>query len=137
MKAKSATVTTELSEFAKKSSLGEQWPLPSAEEWKDMSLDEVNTLVQRMCASYQEGAAILNQRVYDESRESGHYKCIICGKKKPQVVQNHPNYVWKDDRQDPVTRIYTSRYICSSECYFRGSNSGKLTNRGERGDVHK
>lgn len=106
------------------------WRIPSHEGWEEMSLDSANDLVQRLIVCYQEGAKVISQRVYNEQRESGSYKCMVCGKKKPMAVDNRPNYVWRDDRQDPISKLWTPRIICTQECYFRGSNSGKLTNRG-------
>jgi len=125
----------ELEKFAKE--IAKDWPLPTREEWNDMSLDDVHALIQRIQESYQEGAKILNQRVYDHQREEGKYTCMVCKKKKPMVIDNHPNYVWRRDDQHPQTRVLTSSFICSSDCFHRGSNSGRLTNAKVAGDVHK
>ena len=114
-----------------------EWILPTREEWQTMPAEECHQLIQRLRACYEEGAQVLNQRNYDEARESGNYVCMVCRKKKAMTIDNHPNYVWKDDRQDPITKVYTSRIICSSECYFRGANSGKMTNAGIAADVKK
>lgn len=114
-----------LAEFAE--AVAKDWPLPSRSEWEAMSLDDCHHLIQRIQAAYQEGASILNQRVYAKQREEGTYICMVCRQKKPISIDNHPNYAWRDDRQDPQTRLYTTKYICSSNCYFRGSNSGQLT----------
>lgn len=125
----------ELAKFAKE--IAKDWPLPSREEWNDMSLDDCHALIQRIQASYQEGATILNQRVYTAQRESGTFVCLVCRKKKPQAIDNHPNYVWRRDDRHPQTGVLTSNFICSSECFHRGSNSGKLTNAKVAADVHK
>jgi len=111
----------------------EPWPVPGRQEWNAMSLDLAHALIQKYQAAYREGADIFNQRVYEAQREGGHYTCMVCRKKKAIVIDNHPNYVWKDDRQDPQTRIYSTRYICSQECYFRGSQTGRLTTAGIAG----
>lgn len=113
------------------------WPLPAREDWESMPVEVAHALIQKVQASYQEGATILNQRVYDEARQSGKYKCMVCQKVKPIVLDNHPNFVWEDHRKDPMTGVLVSRRICSSECYFRGSNQGKLTNAGTPGNVFK
>jgi hypothetical protein len=109
---------------------GKPWFLPTHAEWQEMELETVHALVQKIQACYQEGAAVLNQRKSDQSRAEGTYVCVVCRKKKPQVIDNHPNYVWRDDRPDPQTRIYVTRMICSQECFFRGSNAGSLTSAG-------
>lgn len=106
------------------------WFLPTHAEWQTMDLEAVHALVQKIQACYQEGAQVLNQRKSDQSRADGTYVCVVCHKKKPQVIDNHPNYVWRDDRPDPKTRIYVTRMICSQNCYFRGSNAGSLTAAG-------
>lgn len=106
------------------------WFLPTHAEWQAMDLESVHALVQKIQACYQEGAQVLNQRKSDQSRADGTYVCVVCHKKKPQVIDNHPNYVWRDDRPDPKTRIYVTRMICSQNCYFRGSNAGSLTAAG-------
>lgn len=113
------------------------WPLPTREEWNEMSLDDAHQLIQRLRASYEEGAGIVNQRIYTATRTDNKYTCMVCGKKKPMSIDERPNYVWRDDRQDPITKLYKSRIICSSECWHRGSNSGRLTNAGTPGDVRK
>lgn len=115
----------------------DRFPVPTRQDWETMSLDDAHALVQKLIAAYQEGANIFNQRSSNAARESGMYRCMVCNKKKPQTVDNHPNYVWREDRPDPITRIYESKYICSSECYFRGANSGALTNAKVPGNVHK
>lgn len=106
------------------------WFLPTHAEWQAMDIEAVHALVQKIQACYQEGAQVLNQRKSDQSRADGTYVCVVCHKKKPQVIDNHPNYVWRDDRPDPKTRIYVTRMICSQNCYFRGSNAGSLTAAG-------
>lgn len=127
--------SSEVEKFAK--AAAPSWPLPTREEWQAMSLDDAHALIQQLHASYREGADIVNQKVYDAARESNVYVCMVCRKKKPVSVDNHPNYVWKRDDRDPVTGLYTSTYICSSECFHRGSNDGRLTNAKVRGDVLK
>lgn len=124
-----------IAEFAKKD--GEGWTLPTRTEWMSMSVDEAHALVQKLQAAYKEGAETINQRIYDEQRSTNTYRCMVCGKKKSQTVDNHPNYVWRDDRKDPNTGLYTSRFICSQECHFRGSNRGNLTQAGVPASVHK
>lgn len=129
-----------LAEFASASTTTE-WSIPTKADWDTMSIDSANTLVQKLMAAYQEGAGIVNQRVYNAARESGVFRCLICGKKKPITVGEgsnaRPGYVWRDDRPDPQSGIYTMRAICSQDCHFRGSNSGKLTNAGTPANVHK
>jgi hypothetical protein len=124
-----------LAEFA--DTVSTPWPLPTLEEWDAMSLDDTHALIQRLQASYKEGATSLNQRVYAAQAKDNSYICIVCRKKKPISVDNHPNYIWRDDRKDPNTGVYTTRYICSSECHFRGANSGTLTNAKVAGNIHK
>lgn len=115
-------------EFVK--SLNQQFRLPDHALWEAMSLDDCHALIQKLRACYEEGATVLNQRVYDAQRKENKYRCMVCGRLKPMSIQDRPNYVWRDDRQDPLTHVWTPRIICSSECYHRGSNSGRLTNRG-------
>lgn len=125
-----------LKKFAEETAKG-KWRTPTRDEWNTMSLDDAHALIQKLRACYEEGAGILNQRIYDAARKENKYTCMVCGKKKPMAIDDHPNYVWRDDRQDPQTKLYTSRIICSSECYFRGANSGKMTNRGVPADERK
>lgn len=129
----------ELASFstAASASVADRWPLPNREDWGGLSLDDAHLLIQRLMASYQEGAAILNQRIYDNSRVNNTYKCLVCGETKPQTVDNHPNYVWRDDRRDPRSGLYNTKFICSSRCYHGASNSGALTERKVASTVEK
>lgn len=124
-----------LKEFAQKGAA--RWMSPTRDEWNVMDLDEAHSLLQQLQAAYKQGAEIMNQRIYDEQRKTNTYVCMVCRKKKPQSIDNHPNYVWRDDRKDPNTGLYTSRFICSQECHFRGSNRGDLTQAGVPAGVHK
>ena len=135
------TPKSTLTEFAEESVLEKDWIIPDHKDWQEMTLDSAHALVQQLMAAYKEGAGVINQRIYDTARESGTYKCMVCGKKRPLTVGEgnnaRPGWVWRDDRPDPQSGIYTMRAICSQECHFRGTNSGKMTNAGVPGNVHK
>src|ERR1700674_2184202 len=134
-KAATAEPKSELAQFASK--VKDPWPLPLRQDWEEMSLDDAHVLIQKLHASYTEGAGIFNQRTSNQARADGFYKCMVCGKRKADTIDNHPNYVWREDRKDQQTGIYTTQKICTTQCYFRGANSGQMTKAGMASNVHK
>lgn len=107
----------------------DKWAMPTTQDWEAMSVEEAHQLIQKYLACYQEGARIVNQKNYDRTRNQS-YVCIACGQKKSMTTPNgQPNYVWRDDRKDPQTGLYVSRFICTQMCWMRGQSEGKLTSK--------
>jgi len=107
--------------------------LPQRSDWDSLPLDSARSLVAAVQESYLEGSRIINQRHYDAERQSNTYVCIVCRKRKPMTLAsnpNQPNWVHRQDVQDPQTKLWTARIVCSSECFFRASNTGQFTRAG-------
>jgi hypothetical protein len=92
----------------------------SNDEWRDapyaVALQRLTDLTQ----DRERGASLVQQK-RDSERIPATYNCIVC--KKP--VQDG-RWIWKNDRRDEVTQLYTSDVLCSQICHERFSNNAKF-----------
>ena len=104
-------------------------PLPTAPstfakwsdtEWLSSPYDQA---LQRLTDLYQDrerGAVLVTQRQASE-RIAPTYKCLVCHK----PVQDG-RWIWKNDRRDHITGMFTSDVMCSQKCYERFANNQKF-----------
>jgi hypothetical protein len=89
-------------------------------EWRD---SPYNTALQRLrdlTADRERGATLVQQRQTEE-HIGNIYRCIVCKKLVPDG-----RWIWKNDRRDPLTQMWTSDVLCSQLCHERFSNNAKF-----------
>ncbi len=90
------------------------------EEWRTAPLA---TAIQRLVdlnTDRERGATLVQQRQND-THVGNVYHCIVCKKLVPDG-----RWIWKNDRRDPITNMWTSDVLCSQLCHERFSVNVKF-----------
>jgi hypothetical protein len=87
------------------------------DEWRSCPFETAMQRLRDLTADRERGAVLVTQR-QSEEHIGNVYHCIVC--KKP--VQDG-RWIWKNDRRDPITNLYTSDVLCSQLCHERFSNN--------------
>jgi hypothetical protein len=91
----------------------------SDEEWLTAPLGVALQRLNDLGYDRERGAVLVTQRQNAEHITPS-YRCLVC--KKP--VQDG-RWIWKNDRRDQVTGMFTSDVLCSQICHERFSNNVK------------
>jgi hypothetical protein len=78
------------------------------------------TALQRLIDLHEDrerGVVLVTQRQSQE-HIAPVYSCIVCHKAVPDG-----RWIWKNDRRDPITGLFTSDVLCSQICHERFSNN--------------
>jgi hypothetical protein len=92
----------------------------STDEWLSAPFETALQRLTDLTHDRERGASIVQQN-RDRERTPITYHCIVC--KKPVA---DGRWIWKNDRRDPVTNLYTSDVLCSQICHERFSNNVKF-----------
>jgi hypothetical protein len=88
------------------------------EEWAAAPYVEALARLQDLHYDHELGARILETR---PSQAPATYKCLVCHK---PVLDGR--WIWKNDRRDPITGLFTSDVLCSQACHERFSNNPRF-----------
>jgi len=86
------------------------------DEWRACTLAVALQRLGDLTSDRERGAVLVSQR-QNEEHLANVYHCIVCRK----AVQDG-RWIWKNDRRDPLTGLFTSDVLCSQDCHERFSN---------------
>jgi hypothetical protein len=92
----------------------------SDDDWRAAPFDQAMQRLRDLTADRERGSNLVTQRRADE-HIGNVYHCIVCRKLVPDG-----RWIWKNDRRDPLTNMYTSDVLCSQICHERFSNNVKF-----------
>ena len=92
----------------------------SDDEWRACPLSVAIQRLGDLTADRERGAVLVSQRQNNE-HVGNIYHCVVCKKLVPDG-----RWIWKNDRRDPITNLFTSDVLCSQNCHERFSNNVKF-----------
>jgi hypothetical protein len=92
----------------------------SDDDWRAAPFDQAMQRLRDLTADRERGATLVTQR-QSEEHIGNIYNCIVCRKRVPDG-----RWIWKNDRRDPMTNMFTSDVLCSQACHDRFSNNVKF-----------
>lgn len=94
------------------------------DEWLTSEYEVALQRLKDLHEDRERGAVLVDQRQNEEKVIRG-FPCLVCKK----VCKDGPvgvGWIWKNDRRDPLTGMWTSDVLCSQACHERFSNNAKF-----------